>query len=84
MKPAIEPDTVITPLPAFSDNYLWLITRGTRAAIVDPGDAGPVLRALADNGLTLEAILVTHHHGDHTGGVARLRATGARVYGPRP
>lgn len=83
MKPAIEPDTVITPLPAFSDNYLWLITRGTRAAIVDPGDAGPVLRALADKGLTLEAILVTHHHGDHTGGVARLRATGARVYGPR-
>lgn len=75
--------TVITPLPAFSDNYLWLLTRGGRAAIVDPGDAQPVLRALAERRLTLEAILVTHHHGDHVGGVNRLRETGARVYGPR-
>jgi len=73
----------ITPLPAFSDNYLWLLARDGRAAIVDPGDAQPVERALAERQLTLEAILVTHHHGDHVGGVARLRATGARVYGPR-
>lgn len=73
----------ITPLPAFSDNYLWLLARDGRAAIVDPGDAQPVLRALADRQLKLEAILVTHHHGDHTGGVMALRETGARVYGPR-
>lgn len=56
---------------------------GRRALVVDPGDAKPVLTALQQGGLTLEAILVTHHHGDHTGGVDALReATGARVYGP--
>lgn len=56
---------------------------GHRALVVDPGDAQPVLAALQQSGLTLEAILVTHHHGDHTGGVNDLRhATGAQVYGP--
>ena len=54
-----------------------------RALVVDPGDAQPVLAALQQSGLTLEAILVTHHHGDHTGGVDALRqSTGAQVYGP--
>jgi hydroxyacylglutathione hydrolase len=72
----------ITPLPAFSDNYLWLLDRDGHAAIVDPGDPVPVQRALEARGLTLDAILVTHHHGDHVGGVTTLRATGARVYGP--
>jgi hydroxyacylglutathione hydrolase len=72
----------ITPLPAFSDNYLWLLERDGRAAAVDPGDAAPVQRALAARGLKLDAILVTHHHGDHVGGLGALRATGARVYGP--
>lgn len=74
----------ITPLPAFSDNYLWLLSRAGHAAIVDPGDAGPVIRALDDGGLRLDAILVTHHHGDHVGGVEKLKArTKATVYGPR-
>lgn len=51
--------------------------------VVDPGDAGPVLEALRQERLRLHAILVTHHHPDHTGGVAALReATGAQVYGP--
>ncbi len=51
--------------------------------VVDPGDAGPVLEALQQERLRLHAILVTHHHPDHTGGVAALReATGALVYGP--
>lgn len=77
-------DCAIEPIPAFNDNYLWLLRRGTRAAVVDPGDAAPVLRRLQRHGLTLAAILVTHHHGDHVGGVAELaQATGARVYGPR-
>jgi hydroxyacylglutathione hydrolase len=73
----------ITPVPAFSDNYLWLLSRGREAAIVDPGDAAPVQRALAQRGLQLSAILVTHHHADHVGGLAALRASGATVYGPR-
>lgn len=56
---------------------------GLRALVVDPGDAQPVLNALERAAVKLEAILVTHHHGDHTGGVSTLRdATGAAVYGP--
>jgi hydroxyacylglutathione hydrolase len=73
----------ITPLPAFDDNYLWLLASDGQAAVVDPGDPAPVLRALTERGLRLAAILVTHHHGDHVGGVTELRATGATVYGPR-
>ena len=70
-------------LPAFEDNYLWFLHDGQRALVVDPGDAEPVLEALQRLGLQLQGILVTHHHGDHTGGVAALRqATGATVYGP--
>jgi hydroxyacylglutathione hydrolase len=73
----------LIPIPAFSDNYLWLLHDGRRALIVDPGDAGPVLHALQDNELQLESSLVTHHPPDHTGGVAELHAaTGAPVYGP--
>lgn len=79
-----DPEFAIEPIPAFSDNYLWLISRGGRAAVVDPGDDEPVSRRLEQRSLTLSSILVTHHHGDHVGGVAALaRATGARVYGPR-
>ena len=70
-------------LPAFEDNYLWLLHDGARALVVDPGDAQPVQAALDRLGLQLQGILVTHHHGDHTGGVAALRAaTDAPVYGP--
>ncbi len=71
------------PLPAFTDNYLWLLHDGQRALVVDPGDAQPVQDALQRLGLQLAAILLTHHHADHTGGVDALRnATGAPVYGP--
>ena len=73
----------ITALPAFADNYLWLLDNGREALVVDPGDASPVFEALRSAGLRLAAILVTHHHADHTGGVAALRdATGAQVFGP--
>jgi len=79
-----DPDFTVEPIPAFDDNYLWLVAHGSQAAVVDPGDAEPVLLRLRQRDLTLSAILVTHHHGDHVGGVESLvRATGARVYGPR-
>jgi len=60
-------------LPAFTDNYIWMVHDGREAAVVDPGDAEVVRRALAAQGLVLRAILVTHHHPDHTGGVQGLR-----------
>lgn len=70
-------------LPAFEDNYFWLLHDGREALVVDPGDAEPVQAALRQHRLKLASILVTHHHGDHTGGVAALhQATGAQVYGP--
>ena len=73
----------LTPLPAFNDNYLWLWHSNTHAVVVDPGDGEVVLQALDRLQLRLEAILVTHHHADHTGGVDMLRAaTQAVVYGP--
>lgn len=74
----------VTALPAFTDNYLWLLERDGHAAVVDPGDASVVSMALASRGLVLDAILITHHHPDHIGGLAALAAeTGAMVYGPR-
>ncbi len=74
-------------LPAFTNNYIWLLHDGIRAVVVDPGQAQPVLAALgpvgAPGSLQLEAILITHHHADHVGGVDELRAaTGAHVFGP--
>lgn len=72
----------LEPLPAFDDNYIWMLHDGAQALVVDPGDAAPVLRTLQAYDLQLSAILVTHHHGDHTGGIATLKAhTGATVYG---
>jgi hydroxyacylglutathione hydrolase len=73
----------LLPLPAFDDNYIWMLHDGHQALVVDPGDAQPVLQALQAQHLQLQAILVTHHHADHVGGVAELRAaTGATVHGP--
>jgi hydroxyacylglutathione hydrolase len=73
----------LVPLPAFADNYIWMLQDGSNAIVVDPGDAQPVFDALTRDKLQLAAILVTHHHPDHTGGVAALHAaTGAPVFGP--
>ena len=73
----------LLPIPAFTDNYIWLLHDGRRALVVDPGEASGVLATLKDLGLALDTILITHHHADHTGGVAALReTTGAQVIGP--
>jgi hydroxyacylglutathione hydrolase len=71
-------------LPAFADNYIWLLHTDRHALVVDPGDSAPVLAWLhSHTGLQLDTILVTHHHADHTGGLAELVAqTGALVLGP--
>jgi len=76
----------VTPIPAFNDNYIWAITTSgsNQIAVVDPGDATPVEQYLADNALQLAAILVTHHHHDHTGGIAALTERHqVPVYGPQ-
>lgn len=62
----------IIPLPAFNDNYIWLLRCGNACAIVDPGDSAPVLQYLRQHALTPAAILITHHHADHTGGIPDL------------
>lgn len=74
----------IIPLPALNDNYIWLLrNEHGQAAVVDPGEAEPVLNALGAHALDLAAILITHHHWDHTGGIPALLAhRPVPVYGP--
>ena len=73
----------ILPLPAFTDNYIWLIEENGKATVVDPGDAKVVDSYLKENALKLENILITHHHYDHTGGVEQLKESyECNVYGP--
>ncbi len=73
----------IQALRAFEDNYIWLLRDGHRIVVVDPGDEAPVLDYLAKENARLAAILLTHHHGDHTGGVAGLLARHpVPVFGP--
>lgn len=74
----------VVPIPAFKDNYIWLMRNQRHAAAVDPGDAAPVLDYLRREKLELTAILNTHHHADHVGGNAGLlREFRVPVYGPR-
>ncbi|QTF91067.1 hydroxyacylglutathione hydrolase [Halomonas sp. BM-2019] len=75
----------VTPIPAFDDNYIWLLRQDTSSEIcvVDPGDAAPVIELIEREGLTLGTVLITHHHPDHTGGLPELIARYApRVIGP--
>ena len=72
-------------IPAFKDNYIWLLRKGAAAVVVDPGDAHPVLEVLERERLSLAAILITHHHADHQGGVSGLLAhygAAVDVFGP--
>ena len=74
----------VLAIPAFEDNYLWLVHDGVHATVVDPGDAAPILAALETHHLTLASILLTHHHADHIGGVPALLARfDVPVFGPR-
>jgi len=76
----------VSPIKAFSDNYIWLLenTENKECAVVDPGDAAPVLPYLKAHQLSLSDILLTHHHHDHVGGVEALcKAFSPTVYGPR-
>lgn len=74
----------ITPIPAFQDNYIWLIANHQHAVVVDPGEARPVIDYLKQHQLSLDAILITHHHTDHIGGVEDLLAyQPCNVYAPQ-
>jgi hydroxyacylglutathione hydrolase len=76
----------LNSIPAFQDNYIWVLSdEQGKCVIVDPGEAAPVLQAIADNGWHPEAILLTHHHNDHVGGVKELvkKFPGLVVYGPQ-
>src|SRR5688572_19582092 len=74
----------VVPVKAFKDNYIWTLRDARHAAVVDPGEAGPVLDYLTRENLTLAAILATHHHADHVGGIAELlQGHRVPVYGPR-
>ena len=73
----------IEPIEAFSDNYIWLLTTNEGSIVIDPGESQNLLKILKENNLNLKAILITHHHYDHTGGINEiLSEKSIDVYGP--
>ena len=74
----------IIAIPAFRDNYIWALRAGQEAAVLDPGDAAPVLAWLAREQVSLRAVFITHHHQDHQGGLPVLleQLSGLAVFGP--
>ena len=89
MTDAIQPPTrqtlSITAIPALGDNYIWLLSDGLQAVCIDPGDAEPVLDYLGQTKTKLTQIWITHHHHDHTGGIAGLKSRfpDCEIYGNR-
>lgn len=76
----------IKSIPAFNDNYIWLIENNQQhCALVDPGDAQPALDYIRAHQLTLDSILITHHHADHTGGISELKRAfpNVAIVGPK-
>lgn len=74
----------IMPLPALSDNYIWIIEKNNRIVVVDPSEADLLLEVIKTRGYELEAVLLTHKHQDHIGGVRKLTAAHpVPVYGPK-
>ena len=74
----------IEAIPAFSDNYIWVLRKNDSVVVVDPGDPEAVESYLEKKNLKLEAILITHHHYDHTGGIMKLNEKwNPEVYGPK-
>jgi hydroxyacylglutathione hydrolase len=85
--PEVVPLEVV-PVKAFKDNYVWTLRSQAHAAVVDPGEAGPVLDYLAREKLALAAILATHHHPDHVGGIKDIVGSGMvpdgiPIFGPK-
>ena len=73
----------IEPIKAFNDNYIWLVTTNEGSIVIDPGEAHKTIKYLKENDLNLDAILITHHHFDHTGGIEdMLKFKSVDVYGP--
>jgi len=74
----------IEPIEAFSDNYIWLVTTNEGSIVIDPGESSKTIELLKKRNLNLKAILITHHHFDHTGGIDEVKLfSSAKVYGPK-
>ena len=74
----------IEPIKAFDDNYIWLMTTNEGSIVVDPGENINLLKVIEKKNIKLDAILITHHHYDHTGGIEELliKYPNLKVYGP--